>query len=234
MIKLFRRIRQNLIMENKKGKYLKYAIGEIVLVVIGILIALQLNAWKEKINATQELKTSMNLMLDDLSQDIDFYKLQIERLENRVLYLSNFAQGNYSKIDIETIPSEVGYNIPIKNLGTTYISLKEDRKFSLIKNMELKKIITSYYEVICKEYSGFANWHHKFVTETIESYLILNLPYKRGYTVDTKDVINDLENGKLLGITNYQITVIDEALVMLKNNKALAEEISQFINAEFN
>jgi len=43
MIKFFRNIRQNLIMENKTGKYLKYAIGEIVLVVIGILIALQLN-----------------------------------------------------------------------------------------------------------------------------------------------------------------------------------------------
>ena len=40
MIKFFRHIRQNLIMENKTGKYLKYAIGEIVLVVIGILIAL--------------------------------------------------------------------------------------------------------------------------------------------------------------------------------------------------
>ncbi|PTM10363.1 MAG: hypothetical protein DA407_03845 [Bacteroidetes bacterium] len=234
MIKFFRKIRYDLMEKNKTSKYLKYAIGEIILVVIGILIALQLNAWKEEINANQELKTSMNLMLDDLSQDIAFYNLQIERLENRVLYLSNFAQGNYSEIDIETIPGEIGYNIPIKNLGTTYISLKEDRKFSLIKNMELKKIITSYYEVICKEYSVFANWHHKFVTETIESYLILNLPYKRGYTVDTKDVINDLENGKLLGITNYQITVIDEALVMLKNNKLLAEEMSIFINSEFN
>jgi len=47
MIKLFRNIRQNLIMENKTGKYLKYAIGEIVLVVIGILIALSINDWNE-------------------------------------------------------------------------------------------------------------------------------------------------------------------------------------------
>jgi hypothetical protein len=72
------------------------------------------------------------------------------------------------------------------------------------------------------------------VTETIESYLILNLPYKKGYIVDAKDVMNDLENGKLLSITNYQITVIDDALEMLKNNKILAEEMSEFINAEFN
>ena len=47
MIKFFRKIRQNLLVENKTGKYLKYAIGEIVLVVIGILIALQINNWNE-------------------------------------------------------------------------------------------------------------------------------------------------------------------------------------------
>ena len=47
MIKFFRHIRQNLIMENKTSKYFKYAIGEIVLVVIGILIALQINNWNE-------------------------------------------------------------------------------------------------------------------------------------------------------------------------------------------
>ncbi len=47
MIKFFRRIRQNLIMENKTSKYFKYAIGEILLVVIGILIALQINNLNE-------------------------------------------------------------------------------------------------------------------------------------------------------------------------------------------
>ena len=43
MIKIFRHMRQNLIMENKTTNYIKYAIGEIVLVVIGILIALSIN-----------------------------------------------------------------------------------------------------------------------------------------------------------------------------------------------
>lgn len=47
MIKFFRKIRQQLLIENKTGKYLKYALGEIVLVVIGILIALQINNWNE-------------------------------------------------------------------------------------------------------------------------------------------------------------------------------------------
>ncbi|NNC70539.1 MAG: hypothetical protein HKN90_06950 [Flavobacteriaceae bacterium] len=48
MIKFFRRIRQNLLSEGKTGKYFKYAIGEVLLVVIGILIALQINNWNEK------------------------------------------------------------------------------------------------------------------------------------------------------------------------------------------
>lgn len=50
MIKFFRKIRQNLLSEGKTGKYLKYASGEIVLVVIGILIALQINNWNEQSN----------------------------------------------------------------------------------------------------------------------------------------------------------------------------------------
>ena len=47
MRKIFRKIRYDLMKKNKTGKYLKYAIGEIVLVVIGILIALQINNWNE-------------------------------------------------------------------------------------------------------------------------------------------------------------------------------------------
>ena len=220
--------------KNKTGKYLKYAIGEIILVVIGILLALQLNSWKEEIKAKQELKTSMNLMLDDLSQDIAFYNKEIERIETRIVLLSNFSQEAYSEDAIETIPGEVSRNIPNKNFGTTYISLKEDREFSMIKNLELRKKITSYYEVTCKQYSGFAKWHLKFVTETIESYLVLNLPVSRGYKVNPKDVINAFENGKLLSLINYQLTINDEALVMLMDNKILAEELSLFINSEFN
>ncbi len=50
MIKFFRKIRQQMLSENKFGKYLLYAIGEIILVVIGILIALQINNSKEEIN----------------------------------------------------------------------------------------------------------------------------------------------------------------------------------------
>ena len=69
MIKFFRKIRQNLLKENKTGKYFKYAIGEIILVVIGILIALQINNWNEKRkkeNLKIEYKTAL---INDYSRD---------------------------------------------------------------------------------------------------------------------------------------------------------------------
>ena len=69
MIKFFRKIRQSLLSENKISKYLLYAIGEILLVVIGILIALSINNWnqerknKEKILAIfEEIQDNMKML----------------------------------------------------------------------------------------------------------------------------------------------------------------------------
>lgn len=81
MIKFFRNIRQSLIMENKTSKYLKYAIGEIVLVVIGILIALQINNWNQnRINKDYELKMLRELV-EDLKLDTTFMNVQFKRIE---------------------------------------------------------------------------------------------------------------------------------------------------------
>jgi hypothetical protein len=73
MIKFFRHIRQNLIMGNKTGKpalpagrYFKYAIGEIILVVIGILIALQINNWNE----LRKIKVSEQDILTNLKSEL--------------------------------------------------------------------------------------------------------------------------------------------------------------------
>jgi len=73
MIKFFRKIRQKLLTENKFSKYLIYAFGEIVLVVIGILIALQINNW----NQSKQEKTSLSEYLTSIAQNI---KVDIENL----------------------------------------------------------------------------------------------------------------------------------------------------------
>jgi len=70
MIKFFRHIRQSLIMKNQTGKYFKYAIGEIILVVIGILIALQINNWNEKRKVVQDVSHTKIALKKELEKII--------------------------------------------------------------------------------------------------------------------------------------------------------------------
>src|SRR5210317_2112046 len=84
MIKFFRKIRQDLLIENKTGKYFKYAIGEIVLVVIGILLAIQLNEWRnDKANAIQKQNVLLALKSEfetNLSQLDTIYYYQTKTM----------------------------------------------------------------------------------------------------------------------------------------------------------
>jgi len=78
MLTFFRKIRQKMFSENRFSKYLIYAIGEIILVVIGILIALQINNWnQERIDRINETK-----ILKELKNDLD---ITITDLENTIL-----------------------------------------------------------------------------------------------------------------------------------------------------
>jgi len=93
MIKFFRKIRQRLLMENRTGKYLKYAVGEIVLVVIGTLIALQINNWNEN-RITKNLTKSylLNIKSDLKADTITFVasiKRSIKTLEKQKNLLNN-------------------------------------------------------------------------------------------------------------------------------------------------
>ena len=84
MIKFFRHIRKSLLEENKMGKYFKYAIGEIILVVIGILIALQINNWNEGRKAKNNEAVLVKQLLVDAKKDSIF--LKIDCLSSRIRY----------------------------------------------------------------------------------------------------------------------------------------------------
>ena len=107
MIKFFRRIRQNLLSEGKTGKYLKYAIGEIVLVVVGILIALAINDWNETRKNKSALTNYTESLIKDLKQDIiilneqtNFALSDNKVLQNLIERLSSPRVNNDSLIKI--------------------------------------------------------------------------------------------------------------------------------------
>lgn len=101
MIKFFRKIRQRLLTENKFSKYLLYAIGEIILVVIGILIALQINNWnQDRIDTRKEINHLKNILInldDDLINQISPC---IERTERQIKAFDLLDNGFYTRNEI--------------------------------------------------------------------------------------------------------------------------------------
>ena len=77
MIKFFRQIRYNLMQTGKTGKYFKYAIGEILLVVIGILIALQINNWNEGRKTQSQEQVILEVLHTDFNHNLNAFNTAV-------------------------------------------------------------------------------------------------------------------------------------------------------------
>ncbi len=136
MIKFFRHIRKSLLEQNKMGKYFKYAIGEIIIVVIGILIALQINNWNEnkknkaiEIQLLTQMKSDLKTNLSDVKfnlriQDtvVSSAKLLIKHMESIKPYHDSLAR-HFSKTFAWThIVINQGAYETVKSKGVDIIS----------------------------------------------------------------------------------------------------------------
>ena len=103
MIKFFRNIRQNLVMENKNGMYFKYAVGEIVLVVIGILIALQINNWNENVKKLKQEKVYYCKIKEDLESDKINIKRSLKSLNERISSAKRALNNLYDGVNDKSV-----------------------------------------------------------------------------------------------------------------------------------
>lgn len=150
MIKFFRHIRKSLLMENKTGKYFKYAIGEIILVMVGILLALQVNNWNEKrLQNNLEVSYLKSLMEEFQGNLKEVRRVKTLNAKNMVsaLELSNhigpdtptISEIELSKLILRTVFAEIQYR-PGTGILNEIIS---SGKLSIISNQELKKALAS-------------------------------------------------------------------------------------------
>ena len=150
MIKFFRKIRQRLLTENKFSKYLLYAIGEIVLVVIGILIALQINNWNaEKKIEKEEIGILSNLLESLLSakEQSDIEIFNENQLSASLLIVLN-KNSNKNKLSINTISDSLVYNIlwnsnPNLPVLNSYTDIKTTGKISIVTNRKIRESFTN-------------------------------------------------------------------------------------------
>ncbi|WP_445382993.1 DUF6090 family protein [Robiginitalea sp. IMCC43444] len=143
MIKFFRRIRQNLLTENKFSKYLFYAIGEIILVVIGILIALQIN----NSNESNKQRAKEVQFLKNLKSDLIFEESELESyigIRESIVSSAQIVLEHFNGKPVENLHM---FNFHTFNVGiwqefqrnnNTFLELLNSGNLTIISNDSIK------------------------------------------------------------------------------------------------
>ena len=177
-MKFFRTIRKGLMEQNKTAKYFKYAIGEIILVVIGILIALQINTWNElrKTNTKEQsllvaLKQELTTNLTELNRIIEVNSKRNEGAHKLVSVLSpkktTLSDLEISKLWYNAFAREAVYK---PSLGVINEAISSG-SLSIIKNMKLRDFfasIESELQLLKTQEESVYNWRTQCLKTTRE------------------------------------------------------------------
>lgn len=223
MIKFFRHIRKSLLMENKTGKYFKYAIGEIILVVIGILIALQINNWNE--NRKEKLEESS--ILQNLHDEFSANK---QLLKNTKLSSDTAEEIGYKLMSLFGKPKayiernnpdsllyfvlEPGEFRPSEN---TVNDLIQSGRLKLLQNKKLKDQLYKWQSAL-KDFDAQYNrveikidqdiipyLNKNYALKDIDKYGALNWKEESTLKVKKYDIFNDIEFENILDDYLYRI-----------------------------
>jgi len=186
MIKFFRRIRHNLLSENKTRKYFKYAIGEIVLVVIGILIALQINNWNEQrkvadfeLQILYSFKESLGTDLADIDYNINSHNRSLHAA-NSILNLLK-SSTPIQEDSVAGLFSQVMMPTRFVHSTSAFESLKS-KGLNIISNNDLQKKIVDVYD---SQYSFFLQSEQDYIDQIMVGYrTILPTRFAEGYSYD--------------------------------------------------
>lgn len=172
MIKFFRKIRQKLFTDGKFRKYLIYAIGEIILVVVGILIALQINSWNNKRIAQKEIHSNLSLIISDLTSDTLMFNRGIQYYKNILLSKERLL----SKKDLNTVGIEELKKLLEFKYNTAEIN---DNAFKSIKNINFIKLpkkeklaikTNNYYTAVLNHHNTMMEWDKKYTNKEADYY----------------------------------------------------------------
>jgi Family of unknown function (DUF6090) len=149
MIKFFRKIRYDLMEKNRMGKYVKYAIGEIILVVIGILIALQINNWNEKRKINIIEKEILTSIYHSIAADTLKWNFEFESYSEQLVY-SNYIKNKFQ----DNTAYEKRLDTAFALISSAYIQEAEyipfnnllSKGFDVLKNDSIKFYLNRYYD----------------------------------------------------------------------------------------
>lgn len=149
MFKFFRRIRQNLLVENRFSKYLLYAFGEIILVVIGILIALQINNWNEDRKNDRQERYLLTQLLKEFQRDSTTMANQIrlthwKARDGKLVQQHLLGKAPMRTDSLVTFLFFNGKALFFRSHTPTYDEILGSGKLGIIKNDSIKLLISRF------------------------------------------------------------------------------------------
>lgn len=250
MIKFFRRIRQQVLFENRFSKYLIYAIGEIILVVIGILLALQINNWNENRKQNELQKTYLEDLKNDLSIDVETLSHMISMNEEKLNNVQNiltiitskdqFTQENKVLLHqlLGTLFTE-NYFIPEKG---TINQIEASSSGNIIKNKQLRDSIFRYYserERVEKNMEqSLQIYQHNYITPSLLSLgidpSVSESFFGKKYDVPIIKKSEVLNNKEYLGALSLKFGTTKNQNITYRRSKNKALKILAMITTELN
>lgn len=148
MIKLFRNIRKKLVEQGKTANYLKYAIGEILLVVIGILIALQINNWNEKRKNQLFEREILTLIDQNLERDATLLTIELNKTKKAIVLTEKLLAQVSQKKYTDSLNFWMGHIISFERFKsqTSAFEVLKAKGIETISNKKLQLNLITYYE----------------------------------------------------------------------------------------
>ncbi|TXG35772.1 DUF6090 family protein [Seonamhaeicola maritimus] len=215
MIKFFRKIRQNLLSEGKTGKYFKYAIGEIILVVIGILIALQINNKNQQRIAYNEEKILLKILKDDFSSrlnELEFLNIGRQNAVGAIEQLMSLANNP---------PEYYNDNIMDSLLAISTTTYRFNEKFATMDMLFNSGKINSLSNDSLKYF--LSNWPSNVEEMLEEQRLIVTNFYELEKTISKYVSLRDIY--QKFSWSNYDIPNIEPSAIK-KDYKGLLDDIT--------
>jgi len=166
MIKFFRKIRKNLLSEGKTTKYFKYAIGEIILVVLGILIALQINNWNENRLKQEQLISVYERILTDIDNDTQELTANLDYYNEMEFIFKKVINDSITPDLLDVGLSRILTNNGISNVSTSLNMAGVDQLKALNVKDSLSLKIISIYDTM--ELVLINNFERRINQETID------------------------------------------------------------------
>lgn len=177
MMRFFRGIKSNFVQNGKAGKYLAYALGEIVLVVIGIILAVQINNWIEN-KKRQDLQIEI---LQEIRKNLEGDLFEInEELENYVLmqqYDSSLLAAHQQDLPFTDTSAQYAYTLEISSHMNPTLSgyeLLQSKGIDLITNDSLRIALTDLYERWYTYYMKYESERITVVQTIVKPYMTKN------------------------------------------------------------